>query len=600
MLKKRFQILLVLFFLIILLALPIFDLTVHAVLINLYVKHYTQSLGGSTCYLMSNVPPSVDGVPVEIPKYPALNGEVIFCRSIKSLNGTASMDAATWTIKFRHRTSVTSQSHTLKVHLYILKSGGSLRQDLGIVTLGTWTNHNNYITRTINYAFGGYTVVDQTDYFAVDWIHKSVGGAGYTAYFLFDSPSVANADNSQIANWTYSEGVTIGNFQAPSTVYAQQFFFLNTTITQSVSRNKIVNATVQLIGSIILKWINVTNTFSIGSDPSGYCTINISLCIKANLNNTSIKLSWWISFHWNYTEGYMDIIYANTMAWDNEGHFGHGSYDNLFYFEDDLIIDSASLVDPDRVDPSSSNTVSAVVYYEGTSTAPYGISGFTVYLELDGVVKGSNSTVTASGETTLEFTAEATTDSYPYLVYALTDDPSIQNKTVAVIVERVKVGFTVDDNDVWNGTTVSFTTTFQSEYDNTYLTGCYYDVKRNGTLWQSNIHTNFTDVHDDPWDCFLYDFYQMNANNWNLTQIVSMPSDITVLWYGYGAAAPPSAPVSSGGMLIVGMSFGLIFALLFIGVRLKKSREKESNGQVFYSLSYRIRKVRKHGFACRV
>jgi hypothetical protein len=398
----------------------------------------------------------------------------------------------------------------------------------------------------------------------------------------------------ELANLNIGIAVTIGSFQAPSTAYAKQYFYLNATISDNQGSSHIVNATVELTGSIILKWIYSTNTFSIHQDTNGYCVIDASGCIKTDVDSYTIKLSWKIYLHWNCTEGYKSIVVTNTYVWDDSGHYGQGSQSNLFYFEDDLIINSASLTtDPDRVDPNSSQTITTIIYYQGTATAPYGVNGWTVYLKLNGDTKASATSCLSNGTVYLDFTAEATTNSYSYLIYTITydGDGSVQNKTVAVIVDRVKVAFSVDDNDVWNGTTVNFTTTFQSEYDDSFLAGCYYTVKRNGTIWQNNICSNFTDVQNTPWTTYVYNFYQMNTNNWNLTQIVSMPSDITVLWYGYGAAAPPSAPVSSGGMLLIGLTFGLIFSLIFIGARLKARKPEPSNEQVFYSLSYRIRKV---------
>ena len=69
---------------------------------------------------------------------------------------------------------------------------------------------------------------------------------------------------------------TIGDFSAPSTVYADRFFYLNVTINDPDGVNDFVNATVELSNGIILLWENSTDTFSEYQDTNGYCTLDES------------------------------------------------------------------------------------------------------------------------------------------------------------------------------------------------------------------------------------------------------------------------------------------------------------------------------------
>ena len=62
---------------------------------------------------------------------------------------------------------------------------------------------------------------------------------------------------------------TIGTFQAPSTVYANKYFFLNATISDVDGVADFENATIEISNNVVLKWLNSTNTFSEQSDANG-------------------------------------------------------------------------------------------------------------------------------------------------------------------------------------------------------------------------------------------------------------------------------------------------------------------------------------------
>lgn len=158
---------------------------------------------------------------------------------------------------------------------------------------------------------------------------------------------------------------TIGEFQAPSTAYAQQYFFLNATINDADGVADFVNATVELSNGIILKWVKATNAFSEYQDTNNYCALDAVNSLRTSVNSTAYKLSWKIKLTWTFPEGLVNIVATNTKVFSTDGS-GSNSKIGLFAFEDDLIVASAS-VDDSRVNPSDAITVSGTVAYEGVA-----------------------------------------------------------------------------------------------------------------------------------------------------------------------------------------------------------------------------------------
>ena len=80
---------------------------------------------------------------------------------------------------------------------------------------------------------------------------------------------------------TSNSNPAIGEFQADATVYANEYFFLNATIGDIDGVADFVNATIEINGTIVLKWVNSTNTFSEHSDSNNYCTLDVANSVKA-------------------------------------------------------------------------------------------------------------------------------------------------------------------------------------------------------------------------------------------------------------------------------------------------------------------------------
>jgi hypothetical protein len=234
--------------------------------------------------------------------------------------------------------------------------------------------------------------------------------------------------------WTSTNHApTIGDFSAPTSVYAGQYIFINATVGDADGRTQIANATVQLSGNVILKWLNTFNTFSIQSDPYNYVTLNQSACIRTILNDTAYLLSWNLKFAWNYSYATPSIIVTNTKVYDMYSSYGSNSKSNLFAFNDDLIVASAS-VNPVETTPETNVVFSGTIYYYNTTMPPYDTTGITVYLELDGLLQGATTTISSSGAWTKLIRCPATTGNKTYVIYVMTDEIGVANKTVNLFV----------------------------------------------------------------------------------------------------------------------------------------------------------------------
>jgi len=130
--------------------------------------------------------------------------------------------------------------------------------------------------------------------------------------------------------WGYSPALlTIGEFQAPTMVYANEPFFLNATVNDPDGRGKISNASIEIHSSLVLAWVNSTDTFSEQTDTNNYCTLTPESCVRANVNSTAIKLSWYLKLN-SFPAGSVDVLAENTEVYDVYGDSSSGSQTELF------------------------------------------------------------------------------------------------------------------------------------------------------------------------------------------------------------------------------------------------------------------------------
>ena len=178
-------------------------------------------------------------------------------------------------------------------------------------------------------------------------------GLGLYSYrFYFGDSSY----ESKIENFVYSPYSipSIGEFQAPSTVYADEYVFLNCTVMDPQGNTTIVNATIEISNNIILKYDNATDTFSEYQDTNNHCTLDAANSVRSEVDSTSFKLSWKIKLNWTYPEGLVSVIASNTKVYDEDGHSESGSHTDLFTFtKGELTITFSS----DRESPMQGQTI---------------------------------------------------------------------------------------------------------------------------------------------------------------------------------------------------------------------------------------------------
>ena len=321
---------------------------------------------------------------------------------------------------------------------------------------------------------------------------------------------------------------TIGGFQSPSIVYANKYFFLNATITDPDGVTDLVNATIEISNGIILKWVNGPDAFSKQQDTYGYCTLDATDSFKTLINSTTYRLSFKIKLGWSFPEGSVDILSFNTKCFDSYGKSGSSSHEALFTFEDDLIVYSAS-VDDSRINPSQPITFSGTLYYQGTTTPPEDASGITVKVELGKTYKGSTTTINSDGTFTISGVAgEATVNSYLYNIYSVTDQNSVLNQTIPVVVDRLSVELLASQMRPLKGTAVTISWTITRQYDSSKVASFTFALSRNGTIWMSELtNGSVTDASDAEVE-YTYDTNSVVDNTYGLNTFIS--TNITVHW----------------------------------------------------------------------
>lgn len=243
-------------------------------------------------------------------------------------------------------------------------------------------------------------------------------------------------DNCVISD-TYigTEGVpNIGDFEAPSIVYSNKYVFINATISDEDGIADFVNATIGINGTVVLKWDNATNIFSKQSDANNYCTLNASGSVRTTSGPYAYKLSWKIKLYWNYSEGSIYIIDANTRVYDSAGNSRSGTNQTVFTFEPDLIVPSGSY-NPSKPIVGQEFQLTGQLHYEGTSISVEDGTGITVYASRSGSSTEGNTTSVTAGQFAVSVTAPSTEGSYQWLLYSNTDaGVSTQNQTVTVYI----------------------------------------------------------------------------------------------------------------------------------------------------------------------
>lgn len=403
-----------------------------------------------------------------------------------------------------------------------------------------WYFDNTWITTTTD------LTIDV--FHSSNWLNYSVSSSGTQQVYYATKPNTVYIDSiikGEADGWTWSSGTTtiteatndvniyygtvtftLGEFAADATVYANNYTFVNATVHtgNSANINSFVNVTVELSNNIVLKWLNATNTFSIASDPNNYCTLDDAISTKTSVNSTAFKLSWRIKLNWTYPEGSKSIVATNTKAYDVNSYASNSKTD-LFTFEDDLIVYSAS-VDDSHVDPSQSITFSGTLYHQGTTSPPEDTNGITakVLLVDTGQVKGSTTSIEASGDFTINILAPSTTANYTYRLYAMTDQRTVQNQTLYVVVDRLIIQLNANATYLDLDGTVGSSITAIYAYTSQAVTSWTINILRNETHFATG---NFTDSHSAPCKN-TYTVENVSETVYDLTAYAS--NVLTVYW----------------------------------------------------------------------
>lgn len=239
-------------------------------------------------------------------------------------------------------------------------------------------------------------------------------GLGLDGPLILGTTTITKSTATLIVTFT-PNAPTIGEFQAPSTVYGYQEVALNATVDDQDGIADFKNASLTLsVDSVELTWVNNTNTFGM-TDPNNKWELVSGT--RTSVNSTAYKLTWTVKAYWNSTEGYVSITEA--VVWDSNPISGNNSESTWFYNENDLIISSAS-VDDSRVNPSDTLSFDGQIYYQGTSTPPKnGLSA----LSFD----GNGDYVQIANDNSIDFTTEDFTlsawikpvniSNYPYIFH---------------------------------------------------------------------------------------------------------------------------------------------------------------------------------------
>lgn len=314
---------------------------------------------------------------------------------------------------------------------------------------------------------------------------------------------------------------TISSFEAPNIAYANKYFLLSATINDADGIKDFVNATVEISNNIILKWDSATDVFSVHYDPNNYCILDASGCSREQLSSTAYKLSWKIKIGWTYPEGYVSVLSTNTKVYDLTGYYGSRSQSNLFYFEDDLIVYSAT-VDDSRINPSQTITFSGTLYYQGTTNPPEDTSGITAKIELNGALKGSTTTIGMDGAFSIKVQGEPNIGLFSYVLFAFTDENTVQNQTVDVIIDRIAItggGTTKEVLVLGETATIWFRAAY--EYDGSTFTGA------NGSLYTNGLQMNWSQTNT-RWEC-IYQADAVGLMNFAVSEVYDASQGLTTI-----------------------------------------------------------------------
>lgn len=338
---------------------------------------------------------------------------------------------------------------------------------------------------------------------------------------------------------TTNTAPTIGEFQAPATAYPYQSFMVNVTVQDADGKAELKNCTLSLnTTGIDLTWLESDNSTAI-VDASNYG--ELASATIATVNSTAFKISWTIKLYWNATEGTIGLD-SNTKVFDDFDTSG-STTTGSFVFEDDLIITSAT-VDDGHTNPGQTVTVTGQACYFGTATPPTNITDIRAWLQLDVPLtqKANTTTINATGYFTFSIASESTFIQHNYTLYVVTDENSVTNGSVNIIVDRLSVLFSSSNLNPTQDDVVTISWTITRQYDGSVVASFVATMTKNGGGWRPMItDSSVTDTETDV-GSHTYDCYYVSDDTYGLTGFDSTP--VTVNWQAKpgGGDSTPSTP----------------------------------------------------------
>jgi len=333
-------------------------------------------------------------------------------------------------------------------------------------------------------------------------------------YSIYAEYTLANS-NPTVGEWDITPG------SPGDTIYAWQDFNISLKVQDTDNKEDIQNVTIGFMNANY-SWNENTGVWSTVTANSriNFVTGN---CANLTVNSTSYEVVFAFQIYWNGTDGSISLW---AKVFDDSDASATSTYSGLFTFESDLIVSSASSNDT-RCNPSDGLNFTGWIFYQGTTTSPYSSTDLTVYAELSGTSKGTDSTLTGNGNFSITFSSEFTPASYSYNVYVLTDETSIQNQTVNVIVDRLVISWKGNDDPRRNnGTAGEIRFKIKSEVDGTMVQAG--SVTINGTISASWDSVNsWWDVSTGTVNSVGLKSYVVTAVTWSTYDITTLNSGVS-------------------------------------------------------------------------
>jgi hypothetical protein len=168
----------------------------------LYCHQETRTIAGVSYYLLENMEADASGLTLSAST--ASVARVVWGKFVYPLTGIAKILASTIYATYRAYTG--GGTVNAEIDILIRKADGTVRTTIATgvsksANLGTsWATYTG-----ANYSFAEYTVVDQTDYFEIDYIaNVTAKKASQYAYLRIDDNTLALADQTRSQEWSFA------------------------------------------------------------------------------------------------------------------------------------------------------------------------------------------------------------------------------------------------------------------------------------------------------------------------------------------------------------------------------------------------------------